>query len=587
MVDPQATPVGAGSVRDRDAGLLEAAQRGDSCAFGELWTLYESTARQVASAVTASDLVDDVVAEAFARVLTRMRRGHQIDHFRAYLLQVVRSVAVDHYRAVGSKVVPIGGGDEFEPLTQPWLPPEPADGTYARSAYLDLCKSDREIIRITVLEGARPAEVAQALGVTAGAAAVRAFRARERLRERWLVAHARAAESVECARQRARLGAYSRGNLGTARVIVLERHLACCDSCAAALDEVTWVNRTLRASVTLPVAAVLAGGSLAPKALFGSLAHAFARHSAVPFATRPLRIVSRHGWAHAASGGWLVPAAIVVTPAMIGALVLPVAPTRTESQSSAAVQPVAVRPKVMAHRTPAVVPPAPTHKSVPASAPTEVPTVRPVPVRPSSPAVVIPARPTPRPTPTATPTTGPNLVAQRRFNNPYVSNNVATFCSPTTAVTTCDGTSLAGWSVSGDSVDLNAAFYVPAPPGDPAGTQCVDLIGQDQNESGHDGLAQTFATVPGGTYMVKFAMAPDPRANVPTSSASIRVAGTDVANLTFDNTSASTASSQAMGWTTKVYRVVATSSSTTVEIFATNAGDGGPELTDVTFQRVG
>ena len=78
--------------------------RGDSSpgvhSYEELYVEHAPAARRLALSMVASDMADDIVAEAFARVLAAIRSGGGPSQtFRGYLLTAVRNVANDWLRA--------------------------------------------------------------------------------------------------------------------------------------------------------------------------------------------------------------------------------------------------------------------------------------------------------------------------------------------------------------------------------------------------------------------------------------------------------------------------------------------------------
>ena len=76
-----------------DDTLVERARNHDQRAYGELWVRHSAAAHAVARAYSSLD-PDDVVAEAFARILSAIRRGGGPSMgFRPYLLTSVRNVA--------------------------------------------------------------------------------------------------------------------------------------------------------------------------------------------------------------------------------------------------------------------------------------------------------------------------------------------------------------------------------------------------------------------------------------------------------------------------------------------------------------
>ena len=80
--------------------------------YGELYVEYAPAARGLALSMVPPDVADDIVAEAFARVLAAIRAGGGPDHaFRPYLLAAVRNLAND-WIAARRRVTVIGDLDE-------------------------------------------------------------------------------------------------------------------------------------------------------------------------------------------------------------------------------------------------------------------------------------------------------------------------------------------------------------------------------------------------------------------------------------------------------------------------------------------
>src|SRR5919107_528106 len=74
-----------------DAELISAVRGGDVDAYGELFARHVEAARRLARQLVSGPDVDDLVAEAFAKVFGVLRRGGGPDlAFRAYLLTAVR-----------------------------------------------------------------------------------------------------------------------------------------------------------------------------------------------------------------------------------------------------------------------------------------------------------------------------------------------------------------------------------------------------------------------------------------------------------------------------------------------------------------
>jgi RNA polymerase sigma factor (sigma-70 family) len=80
--------------------------------YGELYVEYAPAARGLALSMVPPDVADDIVAEAFARVLAAIRAGGGPDHaFRPYLLAAVRNLAND-WIAARRRLTVIGDLDE-------------------------------------------------------------------------------------------------------------------------------------------------------------------------------------------------------------------------------------------------------------------------------------------------------------------------------------------------------------------------------------------------------------------------------------------------------------------------------------------
>ena len=96
-----------------DAELISAVRGGDTAAYGELFSRHVEAARRLARQLTSAGDVEDLVSEAFAKVLTIVQRGGGPDlAFRAYLLTAVRSLHIDSVRGA-ARLRPV---DDFTPF---------------------------------------------------------------------------------------------------------------------------------------------------------------------------------------------------------------------------------------------------------------------------------------------------------------------------------------------------------------------------------------------------------------------------------------------------------------------------------------
>jgi len=229
-----------------DAELIAAVRGGDLDSYGELYARHVDAARRLARQLTSPADADDLVSDAFTKVLTVLQRGGGPDlAFRAYLLTAVRRLHVDRLRA-GSRLRPV---DDLTPF-DPGLPfhdtaVEGFETAAAAKAFASLPERWQMVLWHTEVEGQKPADIAPLLGMSANSVAALAYRAREGLRQAFLSQHAADMDDVDCAWTRDHLGAYVRGGLSRRDSGRVDDHLAECRACAAVYLELTEVNSGL------------------------------------------------------------------------------------------------------------------------------------------------------------------------------------------------------------------------------------------------------------------------------------------------------------------------------------------------------
>jgi DNA-directed RNA polymerase specialized sigma24 family protein len=106
-------------VRDHsDAELVVLVRQGSASAYGLLYERHSGAALSLANHLARSAAeADDLVSEAFARVLDALRHGKGPDtSFRSYLLTSVRHVAYDKGRKDRRVGVAGVAGDQHEPM---------------------------------------------------------------------------------------------------------------------------------------------------------------------------------------------------------------------------------------------------------------------------------------------------------------------------------------------------------------------------------------------------------------------------------------------------------------------------------------
>jgi RNA polymerase sigma factor (sigma-70 family) len=365
-----------------DADLITQIRAGDMAAYGELYRRHVAAARGLARQLVRGPAeVDDVVAETFSKVLDLMRRGGgPQDAFRPYLLTAVRRVAYDRYRGERRSVVT----DEIEAYDpgQPFIDPAVAglERSLIARAFLSLPERWRAVLWHTEIEGAKPADVAPLLGLTANGVAALAYRAREGLRQAYLQMHLSGVTRQECRPVVDKLGAFVRGGLSAREAKVVSDHLDGCADCRAVYAELADVNVGLRGVV----APIFLGPVAA--AYFATMA---AKGSAVAWIGAKvlwLRHAPKQQQAAMAGGLAAAAAAIAVALALTGHG-MPIPPKHHAAAAPPAAPQPAAPPPPQRH-----VKPAP-----PAVAPVQVHVSRPKPVEPAK------TPPAKQPPPTKTP----------------------------------------------------------------------------------------------------------------------------------------------------------------------------------------
>ncbi|MQY04942.1 sigma-70 family RNA polymerase sigma factor [Actinomadura macrotermitis] len=278
-----------------DAALIARIRAGEHAAYGTLYERHLDAARGLARHLIGGDAAEDAVQETFAKILDVLQRGGgPQEGFRPYLLTSVRRTVYDRYR--GEKR--LHTTDEIE-VFDPGVPFEdPALAGLERSmivrAFRALPERWQAVLWHTEIEGARPAEVAPLLGLTANGVAALAYRAREGLRQAYLQMHLAEPDApigsgaaVPPATDRCRpvldkLGAYVRDGLARRDARSVERHLDDCARCKAIYAEIADVNGTLReglgplvlgAAAAAYLAAAKGGGLAAGGGVLGWFRH--------------------------------------------------------------------------------------------------------------------------------------------------------------------------------------------------------------------------------------------------------------------------------------------------------------------------
>jgi RNA polymerase sigma factor (sigma-70 family) len=233
-----------------DAELLAAVRSGDLEAYGLLYRRHAGAARTQARQLTGpGPEADDLVAEAFVRVLDALRGGGGPQAaFRAYLLTTLRNTLRDRARR-DRRLEWSADLTRYDPGV-PWEDTAVAalEGALAVRAFHRLPERWRRVLWLTEIEQASPAAVAASLGLSPNGVAALAYRAREGLRRAYLQEHLATGAGRAHAPTVDRLGAWARGGLTPRLRGRVDAHLAACHDCHALAGELTDANDELQAT---------------------------------------------------------------------------------------------------------------------------------------------------------------------------------------------------------------------------------------------------------------------------------------------------------------------------------------------------
>lgn len=387
-----------------DAELIEQVRAGDLDAYGSLYQRHVSAAYNLARQLSRSTAeADDLVSEAFARVLDTLRAGRGPDSaFRAYLLTSLRHVAYDRTRKERrvelTEDVTTVSGVSTEKISEPFRDTAMAglERSLAAKAFARLPERWQAVLWHTEIEGQSPAEVAPLLGLTANGVSALAYRAREGLRQAYLQVHLAETTAGRCRATADKLGAWTRGGLSKRETAQVESHLDECERCRALAAELADVNGGLRVVATLVLGVGTAGYLAATTTKTAAVATAAATGASAGAAAGAAGSVPRQLAGVGASVAALVAALAL---ALVGG-------TTQQIPTAATVPPPARTAPAPPARPPAQPPAPPAPPPAQPPAPPAPPVVPPVVPPPNVPPPTVPAAPpNPAPPPAAPPTT--------------------------------------------------------------------------------------------------------------------------------------------------------------------------------------
>jgi RNA polymerase sigma factor (sigma-70 family) len=237
-----------------DAELIDEVRSGEISSYGTLYERHVTAAHNLARQLSRSAAEsDDLVSEAFSRVLDTLRAGRGPDvAFRAYLLTALRHVAYDRTHRdrrleLAEDVTEVSGIDtekislQFKDTAVAGLERE-----LAARAFAKLPERWQAVLWHTEIEGQSPAEVAPLMGLSPNGVSSLAYRAREGLRQAYLQVHLAETTAERCRATVDKLGAWTRGGLSKRESTQVDAHLDECAQCRALAAELADVNGALR-----------------------------------------------------------------------------------------------------------------------------------------------------------------------------------------------------------------------------------------------------------------------------------------------------------------------------------------------------
>ena len=148
----------------------------DEAVFGRF---YEQTSRillRYLLAVTRQpDLAEDILQEAYCRLLSTRRHEMDEQQTRSYLFRIATNLVHDRWRR--GKELPLPeNSEEISPAD-----PEFDDKLHVRQAFERLKPRERQLLWLAYVEGSSHKEIAESTGLRAGSIRLLLFRARRKL----------------------------------------------------------------------------------------------------------------------------------------------------------------------------------------------------------------------------------------------------------------------------------------------------------------------------------------------------------------------------------------------------------------------
>jgi RNA polymerase sigma factor (sigma-70 family) len=258
------TEILEGTRAPSDPELILRVRSGDLDAYGELFARHADAALRLARQLTRGSDAEDLVSEAFTKVMGILTEGAGPDvAFRAYLLAAVRRLYVDRVRRE-SRLTNSGDMTAFDPGV-PFRDTVVAEfeSSAAARAFATLPDRWQLVLWHLEVENQKPADIAPLLGMSPNSVSALAYRAREGLRQAFLSAHLADTGDADCRWTGEHLGGYVRDGLAKRDSTKVKAHLDTCRSCTATYLELTEVNSDLRGVIAPLLLGTAAAGYLA------------------------------------------------------------------------------------------------------------------------------------------------------------------------------------------------------------------------------------------------------------------------------------------------------------------------------------
>ncbi len=246
-----------------DPELISRVRGGDVTAYGTLFDRHIDAARRLASVMGSGSERDDLVSEAFVKVLDVLLAGGGPDvAFRAYLLTAVRRLHIDRIRrdqrlTTTDDLTPYDAGVPFTDTAVAGF-----EGGAAAKAFASLPERWQLVLWHLEVENQKPADIAPLLGISPNSVSALAYRAREGLRQAFLQMHTGDLVSDSCKDINDLLGGYVRSALSQRDSRAVREHLEQCRRCTAVYLELFQVNSSLAAVLGPALVGTAAGAYL-------------------------------------------------------------------------------------------------------------------------------------------------------------------------------------------------------------------------------------------------------------------------------------------------------------------------------------